>query len=64
MAKNNNTTGKQIRVGCKVRYFNRIWEVGYYNGTDVLGIFRFITHRTGEETCITDYVNVNDVEVI
>ena len=63
MAKDNNTD-KQIKVGCKVRYAKRIWQVGYYNGTDVLGIFRFITHRTGEETCITEYVNVNDVEVI
>ena len=63
MAKNNNT-GKQIKIGCKVRYAKRIWQVYYYNGKDLLRIVRFITHRTGEQTCIVEYVNVNDVEVI
>lgn len=63
MAKDNNTD-KQIGVGCKVRYAKRIWQVGYYNGKDMLRIVRFITHRTGEQTCIVEYVSVNEVEVI
>lgn len=62
MAKNN--TDKQIKVGCKVRYAKHIWEVGYYDGKDALHLFRFINHRTGEKTCIMEYVSVNEVEVI
>lgn len=55
---------KVIKTGIKVRYNNRIWEVGYYDGTNVLHLFRFINHRTGEQTCIVGHASVNDVDVI
>lgn len=68
MAKNKNTkldrNGKQIKVGCKVRYNKHIWEVGYC-GSSLICLYRFINHSTGEHTsCSIEYVGVNDVEVI
>lgn len=68
MAKNNNKqvdrNGKEIKIGCKVRYRKLIWEVGYCGG--MLNLFRFGRVKAGEEPKfkIAWDVKADELEVI